>query len=290
MINGDVEGNLYAAGGNVVVNGTVAGDISIAGGAVIVNSSQPGDVRMFAGMVFVNSPMIEGDLAAFAGQLSVGPDTQIGGTKYVNSGMYTQSVQANPTTVAELENNYFNWKDEDVNRSAKQLAVAFAGFLAVAGALVFIGNYFVQLAVIKFFPVIADGTMKVMREKKLQSVMAGVLVLFASPFVALLLLISVFGIPVLGLLSVLALVVLVFSSAYPSYLLGDYIFTQFKAKKTASWLKLGLGYLTLHLGFAILLLVPFLGWALHGILMFLISMWSIGGMLVYKWDKLQANK
>lgn len=290
VVNGDVEGNLYAAGGNVVVNGRVAGDINVAGGAVIINSDQPGDVRMFAGVVFINSPMIDGDLAAFAGQLSVGPNTQIGGTKYVNSGTYSQSVQDNPTTIAQLEDNYFNWNERDFNRSAKQVAVAFAGFLAVAGALMFIGHYFVQLAVIKFFPVLADGTMKVMKEKKLQSVMAGVLILFASPFIGLALLLSVFGIPFLGLLVVLAMVVVVFSSAYPSYLLGDFIFTKFKAKKTASWLKLGLGYLVLNLGFAVLLLIPFLGWALHAVLTFAISMWAIGGMLVHKWDKVQANK
>lgn len=290
-INGDIGNNLLVAGGNVVVNGVVSDDIFVLGGGVIINGMVFGDVRIIGGTVYINAPSIGGDLTAMTGSLTLDSATQIGGESFVRSGSFITNGSDNPTTIDQLRNItgvYYGLKDDNL-KDFFQIGAALSVISVIFAVLYFLGGYLAQLFVIKTFPVISFSSMHLMRKEWLKSTLTGLLVLFASPFIGLLLLISGVGTPLLFILLALFLVVWLFSMAYPSFLLGQYLLSLAKQENSSDWIKLGVGYIILYLGFMILQAIPILGWALSGIISCFITSWAVGGLLLNKWYKVQAR-
>jgi cytoskeletal protein CcmA (bactofilin family) len=67
LVPGSVEGDILAAGGNMSFLGKVAGDIRAAGGNIVVDSTISGDAAIAAGTVQLGSDTAVGGDAAFAG-------------------------------------------------------------------------------------------------------------------------------------------------------------------------------------------------------------------------------
>src|SRR5690606_6725207 len=197
----------------------------------------------------------------------------------------------NPTTIDELRNMtgvYYGLRSENL-RDVFELGAALSVISLILTILYFFGGYLAQLFVLKVFPVISFSSMEVMRRNWLKSFLVGLLVLLASPFIALILLISGIGGPLLVLLLALFLVVWFFAMAYPSFLLGNYLLKLANRSESAIWIKLAIGYILLYLIFVIVGAIPIVGFGISRLLSLVITSWSIGGMLLNKWNKMQVR-
>jgi len=91
LINEDVEQDLLAAGGNIIVNGRVGDDIRAAAGDITIFSGVGGDLIVFGGSVTVaRRATVEGDLVAAGGHIilngTVKGDVRVAGGDVVFNG------------------------------------------------------------------------------------------------------------------------------------------------------------------------------------------------------------
>ncbi len=88
VVDGSVEGDLVVAGGTVSVAGSVDGDLVVAGGTVTVAGSVEGDARIAGGTVTVSGDVGE-DLLLVGGQATLGPSGTVGEDLIVSAGELT---------------------------------------------------------------------------------------------------------------------------------------------------------------------------------------------------------
>ena len=80
-----VEGDVVAAGGRVAIGESVSGDVMAAGGSVDVHATIADDVRLAGGDVRI-SGSIGDDAIAAAGNLTLLPDSKVGGRAWLGGG------------------------------------------------------------------------------------------------------------------------------------------------------------------------------------------------------------
>ena len=90
VVDGTVNGDLTALGGQVHVNGSVTGDLLVAGGDVSISGKVDGDMRVFDGQLNM-AGSIGQDLATLSGQVTVPAGGSIGGDLIVAGGQVTVS-------------------------------------------------------------------------------------------------------------------------------------------------------------------------------------------------------
>jgi hypothetical protein len=88
VVNGTVNGDIVAAGGNIDLNGTVTGDVLAAGGRINVTGGVKGDVRAAGGQITIAGNTTE-DVLVAGGQVSV--NGSVGQDLIASSGQLTVS-------------------------------------------------------------------------------------------------------------------------------------------------------------------------------------------------------
>jgi hypothetical protein len=89
-VDGTVDGDLVALGGQIQLNGTVTGDVVVAGGSVTLGGTVGGDVRAAGGQVNLVGEIGE-DAAVAGGQLLLGPGGSVGEDLILSAGQATVS-------------------------------------------------------------------------------------------------------------------------------------------------------------------------------------------------------
>jgi len=212
-VRGDVAEDVYAAGGDVRIDATVAGDAraaggtvslerraevrrnaTLAGGNVDVAGRIGGSLQVFAGRVNVDGE-IGGDVEIAAESIRVGPDARIGGRLLYRS--------PEPPWVAEgaviaggIEKRERAWQglrpESGVGRVVR----------GVLRTLWFTGAVLLGVVLVALLPAFTREAAATVRSEPLQSIGLGLGMLVAVPFVAVILFITVIGIP-LGLAALL---------------------------------------------------------------------------------------
>lgn len=77
-ISGTVEGDVYVMGGTLTINGSVEGDVLAIGGTVAVHGAVADDLRVIGGKVVV-AQTVGGDVVTFGGSLATLSTAHIGG-------------------------------------------------------------------------------------------------------------------------------------------------------------------------------------------------------------------
>jgi cytoskeletal protein CcmA (bactofilin family) len=120
VLDGQVNGDLIAAGGTVTINGTVDGDLMAAAQTVVVNGEVTGAIRMAGSVLFVGEEAsIGGDIIGVGYSLEVqqgstiGQDLIFGGGQILLAGDVARNVQAG-TSAFELRGTVGGNVDADV--------------------------------------------------------------------------------------------------------------------------------------------------------------------------------
>lgn len=263
-----VEGELAAAGGSVTLaeSANVSGSALLAGGEVTVNGRVGKGARIYAGEIAINGN-IEGDVRLYAPQIAFGPNARIDGNLFYASAEPLPDEQLQKVSGRVVrERTPKAWTGEHRSSMASWFhPVFFLGMLALGFVLYLL------------FPNAIDGVSRTVADAPGRSMLAGMALLFCLPPLAILLMVTIIGLP-------LAFVVLL---AYPLLLLLGYLGAAFAlGRKLADAGKqpqtLGKGRQAAFLAAALVVLalvrlVPVVGW----FIVFIALVCGMGGWAVW---------
>lgn len=297
-VTGTVEGDVICAGQSVNVSGTVEGDVRVAGQTVTVASTATRSLSAFGQSVTVTgNATVARDVTIFGTSVQLGGkvarDAVVGGQNVTLAGTVGRNVTAMTEQLAlgsgarvggDIEYTSYN----QINKGAGAVVVGqtvrhdppanqdtapASGWIAQFwGAVYWFGAWVVLgLLLLALVPRSFQNTSAVMTKQAGWTILAGFAALIMTPIVAVMLMVTLLGIPAGIVLLILWIIAMVVACAYSGYALGAWIVSRMgwnlKWPRVAA---LVVGLLVL----ALLMLVPILG----GLISFAALIWGLGGL------------
>lgn len=253
VIDGTVNGTLKAKAGDVTVNGTINGISDIRSDTATINGIMTGTSTVVA------NTFVIGETAMFRGNLNYW------------SGQGQQNLTGRVTGTAAFKADLAPMHDDA--RHDKGMFFGLLGAITIyslfsaaltIGLLMFLTkNFFVNAA-------------KYLHKQQWMSLLIGFLYFILTPILALILAVTVIGIPLAIAVLLSYVVAMFFSSALTSMVLARWVETKYRKK----WHPVTVFFLTLgiFIGLKILLIIPFLGWILNAVLVCM----GIGSLIAMK--------
>jgi hypothetical protein len=273
-VNGKVGRNLRIAGGQVEIGpkGEVVGNVSAAGGQVRLYGAVRGHVQAAGGRVLIDAP-IGGDVVATSGHVELGPQARIAGKLRYRSG---EALHKDPAAQVSggIEQLTPAWGGSAAAPAqeppARGHGVGAIGWVWTAGLIV-LAAVWLALA-----PGISARSSQLLRQRTGITVLLGFIWLVCVPVLALLLLLTVIGIPLALFVAAAYLAVLPLAYVSAAVGVGDWALTRWQAARAAA-----LGWRIGAAGLALLLLnalgnVPWLG----ALLAFAVLLAGLGALLL----------
>ncbi len=186
-----VKGSLHAAGGMITVDAAIEGDASLAGGSITVNRAVKGNLNAAGGHVTINAP-VGGDASIAAGTLELGPDARIAGKLAFHGGELKRDpaavVSGGIERTTERVERHYRFGDTDLPDWLR-------GWLWTSGLLV------MAALIAAALPGPSLRMAQELRERPWLTAVVGMVALTTIPLAALLLMVTIIGIPI-GLLAI----------------------------------------------------------------------------------------
>lgn len=250
-VSAPVNGSLWVAGGNVRLDSAaaVSGDASIAGGDVAIDGSIKGDLKAAGGQVRINGP-VAGDASIAAGTLELGPGARIDG-KLTFRG---RELHRDPAAqvVGGVEQHHpsaARWRTHERTATERFLH----GWIWVAGLMV------LAALIAAALPDASNRMARELRERPWITPLLGFVALTSIPIAAVLLMITIIGIP-LGVLAIIGYIaLLLIGYTWLAVVVGGMLLDRVKPETAArtAW-RVGAAVLAM-LALAVLVRVPYVG-------------------------------
>lgn len=202
-VDGVVIGDCAVMGGSLIVNGQIDGDVACFGGSIEVPGRVTGSAACFGGTINVDG-QVGDEIAAFGGNVRLGPTSSVGGDVSILGGKVEKSDSAAiGGEVKTLELGMLNRFIPDMVGTAQMV-----NDHPVKGRLLSLGIWFslalglmalVMLTAV-FFPKQVEAVAKASLEDTWKSVGTGILIQVVLAPALMLLIITVFGPLLLGLM------------------------------------------------------------------------------------------
>lgn len=287
-VTGSVGRNLYAAGGDLRIEGEVEGDVraaggkirisrgaklrdnvTLAGGSVEMEGEVGEDLEVFGGSVVING-IIGGDLQIAGEDIRIGPDTRVAGRlEYKSGGTFVIDPRAQVAQgIEELDANDQGWLKK-VGRGATR----------VGGALFSLGVLLLGALLILGLPGFSREAAATIRREWWQSAGVGCVMLIGVPFAAVILMITVIGIPLALMMIFGYIVLLMLGYVIAALFVGDLALERLGGERIKS-----LGWRVLFLLLALIALsivrqLPLIG----GLVVALLFVAGIGAFTMRSW-------
>ncbi|HNX39073.1 MAG TPA: hypothetical protein PKK11_00710 [Methanothrix sp.] len=257
-VNAPVD-SVIAMGGTVNINAPVKGDVIAAAGQVFVNADVGGKVVAAGGNVQLGGD-IGTNLLAAGGTVNVlpgktvGRDALLAGDNVVNAG----HVNGTLTVSATRFNNTGLAGRVDYHRieeqSGKKEAEMYKTGFSILGLLSLIGYFILGLILVRYLPGAFRIVDEQLRDSALFKTLLGFVMIIASFIALLLVAMTVVGLPIALISSLLIFAALLLSGTFVSYSLGRWI-GQRTGKLKSDLAYFALGFVILNL----LYLLPLVG-------------------------------
>ena len=246
LITGTIEKDAFAAGNILrVEKATIGRDLYVAGNSITINSNLNGNV--FAGgnsIVFGSDITINGNVKLSAESISFsGPITINGKLEYNDNATVTDldRVSASETTTYHVE---------EASKSSlfvSTLTVALAGAASLT---------LIAVIMLALFPKIYEGiTKKSSAPALLKHLLVGLCSAIVIPTIAIIILLTIWGIPISIVFIVIYCLLLYLSEAFSGILLGNAIVTKLFKGKSNKYLEALIGIFLI----ALASIIPFAG-------------------------------
>ncbi|PSP56733.1 polymer-forming cytoskeletal protein [Halobacteriales archaeon QS_1_67_19] len=287
IIRGTVNGNLTAFTGNVYVPGEVDGDLEAFSGNVRINGTVTGNANAFSGNVFlaesgrvggqlqaaggnvVVNGEVGGDVQAGAGTITVGPTAVVGGDL-----LYDGELSLSDEARIDGETR----QESDTGGFSGPSLPSWFGF-----AYGFVVHLLLGAVALLAFPRFSRGLAGRAASTPLRSGGVGLLLFLAVPILAVLLFVSVIGIPLGLLVLVLYPFLLWLGFVYGAYAVGAWLLSLASVRNRWAGLLVGLA------GASVAGLVPVVGGLLQ-FLVLLIGLGALGRTLVGRYRDRRATR
>ena len=220
-LEGNVGRNVRASGGEVEIGprAQVVGNVSVAGGRVKILGEVKGYVQAAGGRVYIDAP-IGGDVEATAGQVELGPNANIAGRlKYRGDKEIRRDAAAKVQGGVEVKERRRSPEggSRGVGRAVSWLWTA--GLMAIA-ALIVLG-----------LPAESTRLVETLRTRFGMSLVMGLVVLACVPVAAVILLVTIIGIPIAVLAILAYFVLLLLAYVVAGIALGDVVLRRAKPER-----------------------------------------------------------
>jgi cytoskeletal protein CcmA (bactofilin family) len=247
-VNAPVNGNVRMAGGTVEVGSAAAisGDAALAGGSITVEGSIKGNLHAAGGQVRINGP-VAGDASIAAGTLELGPDARIDGKLVFRGEELRRDPAAQVTGGVEH-------RQGRTRLHARTTAERFThGWIWSAGLMV------LAALIAAALPGASRRMAQELRERPWITPLLGFVALTSIPIAAVLVMITVIGIPV-GLLALIGYAALLLVGyVWVAVVVGGMLLDRVRPETAAltAW-RAGAAVLAM-LALAVLVRMPFVG-------------------------------
>jgi len=206
-LNARVRRSARVAGGQVEIGpkAELGGNLSVAGGQVRVEGPVFGYVQVAGGNIVLDGP-IGGDVWATGGKVTLGPNARIGGKLHYAS---RAELQQDPAAIIKGGTEKLEFEASWPREHHETPRSGLAGWVWIAGLMV------LAAVLVRIAPGFTARVSEVLQRRPWFALLIGFIVLVCVPVAAVLLLVTVIGLP-------LALLVLL---AYPVLLLLGYELT-----------------------------------------------------------------
>ena len=304
-IDGTISGDLTAAAGTIFLNGEVKDDVRMSGGTIYVNGKVGGDIIAGGGQIILSEESdIEEDALFGSGTLqadgsigknlwvgagSVNLDGEVGNRAKISadtidigsdaeingSFTYTSSNKADIDPEARIKGKITHkLPPEERGRKARPLAgLASLFFYLLFAFISFLAALVSAFIFIALLPKAVSETSQALTQRVWASLGVGFLVLIIVPVTAIILMITLIGLPAGMIAFALYFIFIYLSQIAFSVFLGEKIITGITKKEKAS------PYLSALIGLVILAiigLIPFLGWLVK----FIVMLFGLGALVL----------
>lgn len=318
FVNGTINGDLLAAGGVINVMGEVSQDIRVAGGQITIGGSVGQNITMAGGNLdILPSADIQGSIVAAGGNLIISSPIQGNINAGVGNLTLSESVQGDieaavgnmtltPQAAVSGDLNY--WSDQELNlaqgasvsgrisrNDPEQTMQEFEGaeqateaagkvFLTTGRIVLFLSLLIIGALLIWMAPNYTKRTSDKIAEIPLKAGLIGFLALVVTPLAAVLLMITLIGLPLGLILLATYFVYLYISKIFFIYWVGGFASEKLDRNLTAIWVFV-LGIVI----YAVIALIPIVG----GLMRLVAMLLGLGAMIVTckeTYNKLRTQK
>lgn len=281
-VTGNVTRNIYAGVQNLTLTGSKVGGSLITGGQSVLADAQTtigGSFLAGAANITMDSKVTR-NVTVATGTLSIGKEARIGKDLYYAAGEDEGlvSIENPDSIVGEIYKSEHKALEKNVKFDKAETTKVFNAFKFVGTVVSFLGALLVGLISIKFFESHMNDASKYVSNSFWKSMGIGFLTTLVFVPASIILLLTVVGIPLVGVSAVVLILFSYLAKLVVGLSLGNYISTLFKWKlSTLGVFMLGL------IGVYVLKEMPIVGF-----LASLVVLWSgLGGLLlhVFKADK-----
>ncbi len=259
VISGQVTDDVVVVGGNTTITGNVAGDVRVLGGQVTITGQVAGDVFVAGGALNLGGE-VAGDLDFIGGMLKIADNAKVGGNV-----TYRSDRKADISSKAYIGGTVTYDKSLaeklGVLRQSAGHGSFKTGFFALFGAWLFLKFLMLMFAALVVYWLLSEPMEKVLKisfSHPWRSLITGFATLAAVPVLAVILLVTVIGLPLAILIGLAYLVILIAAKLIAGIVLG--VWLDWKVMKRPNfklkWFNVVLGIIIFFaLGY-----LPIVGW------------------------------
>ncbi|HEY9207265.1 MAG TPA: hypothetical protein VIO58_15250 [Candidatus Methanoperedens sp.] len=323
IVDGTINGDLVTAGGKITVTGTVKGGITAVGGSITINGNVTNDIRAAGGEVRIGGDVGD-NVLVFTGNLildknaRIARDLTLGAGNAIIDGTVNGNINGGVSNLeirgatkgnvtVEIENNIKVSPGATIGGNLEYTA-PHQGEISgmVSGKTTYketpvkkedlmskirgevIGYFWFLLIGIISLMLAPELTQKIsdnVSARPLKNLIWGLLFLIITPIVAILLLITIIGIPLSLILLAVYIIFLYISRIYVGFWIGQYVLKKLKKETKFKVLTMALGLLIA----VIVVNLPIIGIFVH----FIILLLGLGTIVLTEFDvywKLKEQK
>lgn len=264
ILSGTVNGDAYLSGGNIIVDGTINGDLLAAGGTITIKGNVVNNIRVAAGQVTILGN-VGRNVTIAAGQIILTREAKITGslTYWSSSKAY---IQPGAVITGRTTQNVPPQKIPtrniigDITRALITLKI-----------LNLLSYFILGLILLKLLPIHTRRKINILQTKPWISLGTGFLTVILFPFIFLILLITIIGIPIALILLAAFLILAYISVIFVSFWFGQIILNSLGTKNKGVWaLLVGL------IIYEMLTIIPLIGWIVSLFTLF----FGVGGLVL----------
>jgi len=272
LIEGIIEEDLFIGGGNITISksASIGGDLIIGGGTVDIQGPVVGDVKLGGGQVTINSK-IGGQVNAKVDELTLGPQAEI-----VKDLIYTSPKEASIDENAKILGTVDYEKVEIKKLSIFKSKGLLFGILTLGFLIKVLMGIVAGLVLIYLFGKMIKRTVKESLANFWANLGKGFAALILTPIAAIIILVTIIGAPLAGLIGTGYVLIISLSSILASITFGSWLIKVIKKRDEylVNWQAVVLGVIVLK----IVVLIPYIGW-LVGLVFMLVGLGVIYRMV-----------
>jgi len=289
-INGIVNGNLHIGSGIVILTGQVKGNVYLGSGDLTVTGSNiNGSLLIGAGTALIDKDStIKGSVFAGVGKITI--DSKIDRNLYLGAGnafiqdnaeigmdfYYAYNENDNKISISDNAvisgNTHVKKYNVNTNTDSQSVKNQLKPIKFMVTFVSLISSLIIGLLYLKIFKKHFTESANIVSKEFWKSLGIGFLIIITILPAILILLITVVGIPLIGILLLILTLFICLSKFVVSLSLGTWLSTKFKWRKVSTYWIFALGLIVIYL----LKLIPVFG----GITSFLITLLGLGALTI----------